>query len=143
MSKCSEVMTKNPVVCRPSDPVASIALVMKREDIGLVPIVEDSQTGKLVGIVTDRDLAVKVVAEARDLDTTRAEQVMSRKVVTCHARDELQVALDAMSKNQLRRVPVVDDEDRIVGIIAQADIATRVHQPEKTADLVEKISKRN
>ena len=141
MSKCSEVMTKNPVVCIPSDLVANIAQVMKRENIGLVPIVEDDQTRKLVGMVTDRDLAVKVVAEERDLETTKAEQVMTRGIVTCRAGDDLQEALDAMSENQLRRIPVVDDEDRIVGIIAQADIATRVHQPEKTASLVEKISR--
>ncbi len=141
MSKCSEVMTKNPVVCIPSDLVANIAQVMKRENIGPVPIVEDGQTRKLVGMVTDRDLAVKVVAEARNLETTRAEEVMSRRILTCRAGDDLQKALDVMSENQLRRIPVVDDEDRIVGIIAQADIATRVNQPEKTAALVRKISK--
>ena len=141
MSKCSEVMTKNPVVCKPSDLVADIAQVMKKEDIGLVPIVADAQTRKLVGMVTDRDLAIKVVAEERDLETTKVEAVMSRRLVTCRPGDEIQKALDAMSENQLRRIPVVDDEDRIVGIIAQADIATRVHQPEKTASLVEKISR--
>lgn len=141
MSKCSEVMTKNPVVCKPSDLVANIAQVMKKENIGLVPIVEDVKTRKLVGMVTDRDLAVKVVAESRDLETTKAEEVMSRRVVSCRTGDDLQKALDAMSENQFRRIPVIDDEDRIVGIIAQADIATRVHEPEKTATLVEKISK--
>jgi CBS domain-containing protein len=134
-------MTKNPVVCMPSDLAAKVAQVMKTEDVGPVPIVENGQTRKLVGMVTDRDLAVKMVAEGRDIKTTKAEEVMSRKIVTCRAEDDLQKVLDAMSENQLRRIPVVDGEDRVVGIIAQADIATRVNQPEKTAALVKKISR--
>lgn len=141
MTKCSEVMTKNPVVCMPNDLVAKVAQVMKREDVGPVPIVENGQTRRLVGMVTDRDLAVKMVAEGRDIKTTKAEEVMTRKLVTCRAGDDLQKALDAMSENQLRRIPVVDDEDRVVGIIAQADVATRVNQPEKTAAMVKKISR--
>ena len=141
MTKCNEVMTKNPVVCMPNDLVAKVAQVMKREDVGPVPIVENGQTRRLVGMVTDRDLAVKMVAEGRDIKTTKAEEVMTRKLVTCRAGDDLQKALDAMSENQLRRIPVVDDEDRVVGIIAQADVATRVNQPEKTAAMVKKISR--
>jgi len=141
MSKCSEVMTRNPVVCMPHDPVVIVAQVMKKEDVGPVPIVENRQTRKLVGMVTDRDLAVKLVAEGRDIRTTRAEEVMSRKMVTCRADDDLQKALDAMSENQLRRIPVVDDDDAIIGIIAQADVATRLNQPEKTAAVVKKISR--
>ena len=141
MTKCSEVMTKNPVACLPDDLVAKVAQVMKKEDVGPVPIVENGQTRKLVGIVTDRDLAVKMVGEGRDIKTTKAEDVMSRNIVTCRAEDDLQMALDAMSENQLRRIPVVDDKDRIIGIISQADVATRVNQPEKTAAVVKKISR--
>ena len=141
MTKCSEVMTKDPVVCMPSDPVADVARVMKEEDIGPIPIVEDPETRKLVGMVTDRDLVLRMVAEGRDSKTTKAEEVMSLKLVTCHADDDVQEALDAMSENQLRRIPVVDDENRIVGIIAQADVATRMNQPEKTATMIKKISR--
>jgi len=140
MTKCSEVMTKNPVVCLPNDLVVKVAQVMKREDVGPVPIVENGQTRRLVGMVTDRDLAVRIVGEGRDTKTTKAEEVMSRTVVTCRAEDDLQVALDAMSENQLRRIPVVDDKVGIIGIISQADVATRVNQPEKTAAVVKKIS---
>lgn len=139
MSKCRDVMTKDPVVCLPTDSVADIAQVMKKENVGPVPIVQDRQTRRLVGMVTDRDLALEVVAERRDLET-KADEVMSRQVVTCHAEDDLQSALDAMAENQLRRIPVIDDDGGIVGIIAQADIATRVNQPSKTAAVVKKIS---
>jgi CBS domain-containing protein len=141
MTKCSEVMTKDPAVCVPGDLVTDVARVMKKEDVGPIPIVEDGETRKLIGMVTDRDLALRMVAEGRDTKTTKAEEVMSRKIVTCHAGDDVQKALDAMSENQLRRIPVVDDENRLVGIIAQADIATRVNQPEKTAAMVKKISR--
>jgi CBS domain-containing protein len=94
-------------------------------------------------MVTDRDLALKIVAKGRDPKSTTAEEVMTRKVVTCQAGDKLQKALDAMSEHQLRRIPVVDNNNAIVGIIAQADVATRVDKPEKTAELVKDISQSN
>ena len=141
MKRCDELMTKDPVCCLPSNLVEQAAQLMKREDIGPIPVVENEQTRKLVGIVTDRDLALKVVAEGRDPKSTKVEAVMTRKVVTCRADDDLQKALDAMSEHQLRRIPVVDSDNRILGIIAQADVATRVDQPEKTAAMVKGISR--
>jgi CBS domain-containing protein len=143
MKKCNEVMTKNPVCCLPNDMVAKVAQLMKSKDIGPVPIIENEQTKKLVGIVTDRDLALKIVAEGRDAKSTKAEEVMTRKVVTCSGEDDVQKALDAMSEHQLRRIPVVGNDNRIVGIIAQADVATRVDQPAKTAEVVKDISQSN
>ncbi len=141
MKKCDELMTKNPVCCLPNSMVAEVAQLMKRENIGPIPVIENEQTRKLVGIVTDRDLAMKIVAEGRDAKSTKVEAVMTRKVVTCRADDDLQKALDAMSEHQLRRIPVVDNDNKILGIIAQADVATRVNQPEKTAEMVKGISR--
>jgi len=143
MKKCGEVMTKNPVCCLPNDTVEKAAQFMKRENIGSVPVIENDQTIKLVGIVTDRDLVLKVVAEGRDIRSTKVEAVMTRKVVTCLAEDDLQKALDAMSAHQLRRIPIVDNDNRILGIISQADMATRVNQPEKTGEMVKQISQTN
>ncbi|HLO29672.1 MAG TPA: CBS domain-containing protein [Anaerolineales bacterium] len=143
MKKCSEVMTKNPVCCLPNDSVAKAAELMQGEDIGSIPVIENEQSRKLVGIVTDRDLALKIVAAALDAKSTRVEVVMTRKVVTCLASDDLQKALDAMAEHQLRRIPVVDNNNKIVGIIAQADVATRADQPEKTAEMVKEISQAN
>ena len=111
--------------------------------IGPVPIIENEQTKKLVGIVTDRDLALKIVAEGRDPISTKAEEVMTRNIATCIAEDDLQNALDAMFGHKLRRIPVVDNSNGIVGIIAQADVAPRVDQPEKTAAVVRGISQSN
>jgi len=140
MKKCEEVMTKNPVCCLPNDLVTNVAQMMKRENIGPIPVIDNEKTRKLVGIVTDRDLAVKIVAEGRDAKSTKVEAVMTHKVVTCLAEDDLQKALDAMSEHQLRRIPIVDNDNKILGIIAQADVATRVNQPEKTAEMVKEIS---
>jgi CBS domain-containing protein len=143
MKKCDEVMTKNPVCCLPNDMVTNVAQLMKHENIGSMPVIENDQTRKLVGIVTDRDLALKIVAKGRDSNSTKVEAVMTSKIITCRTGDDLQKALDAMSEHQLRRIPVVDSDNKILGIIAQADVATRVNQPEKTAAMVKGISRSN
>jgi CBS domain-containing protein len=96
---------------------------------------------KVIGIVTDRDLALKVVAEGRNARETRVREVMTPEVVTCRADDDVQQALDAMTVNQVRRIPVVDQHDDIVGMIAQADVAMKLAEPEKVARVVKEISR--
>lgn len=143
MMKCDEVMTKTLVCCLPGDMVVEVAKMMKRENVGPIPVIENGKTQKLIGIVTDRDLALKVVAEGLNPRSTKVETVMTRKVVTCLAGDDLQKALDAMSEHQLRRIPIVDNDNKILGIISQGDVATRVNRSEKTATLVKGISQPN
>jgi CBS domain-containing protein len=138
---CREVMSENPMCCLPSDPVDVAARLMVTEDIGSLPVVGDLQTTRLVGIITDRDLTVKVVAEGRDPKGIIVEEVMTPEPVTCHVEDHVQHALTIMAKYQVRRVPVIDDHGCLVGIIAQADIATRLAEPERTAQVVEEISR--
>jgi CBS domain-containing protein len=140
MKTCSEVMTKNPVCCLPTDTVSKASQLMKAEDVGSIPVVEDEQTMKLIGIVTDRDLAMQVVADGRDANLTQVAGVMTREVVTCRASDDVQKAVDAMSQHQLRRMPVIDGNHKIVGIISQADVATRVDRSEEVAEMVREIS---
>ena len=143
MKTCNELMTKTLVCCLPHDTVEKAAQLMKSGNIGSIPVIENEQTQKLVGIVTDRDLALKVVAEGRDAKTTKVEAVMTPNVVTCQPDDDLQKTLDAMSEHQLRRIPVVGTGNKILGIISQADVATRVNQPDKTAKMVKEISQSN
>lgn len=140
MKKCSEVMTKNPFCCLPDDTLAVVAQTMKSKGIGSVPVVENVGANKLVGIVTDRDIVLKAIAEGRDPQTTRVKEVMAHKVVTCRVDDDARKALDAMAKHQLRRIPIVDKDNHIVGIIAQADVATRINDAGKTASVVKQIS---
>src|SRR5687767_9575757 len=123
MKKCSEVMTENPTCCLPTDAASKAAMLMKNENVGSIPVVESEKTRKLIGIVTDRDLALLVVAQARDTKSTKVADVMTQKIVTCRADDDVQKALDAMAEHQLRRIPVVNDQDHIIGIISQADVA--------------------
>jgi CBS domain-containing protein len=140
MKTCEDVMTPNPICCLPTDNVERVAELMKRENIGSLLVIDNAQDLKLIGIITDRDLALKVVAEGRDARSTSVESIMTRKMVSIRADDDIQRALEAMSKHQLRRIPIVNNENKIVGIIAQADVATRVNQPEKTAKVVKDIS---
>src|SRR4030095_14372094 len=98
MKKCNEVMTKNLVCCLPNDMVIKAAELMKSGNIGPILVIENEQSQKLVGIVTDRDLALKIVAEGRDAKSTKVEALMTRKVVSCHAEDDLQKALDALDE---------------------------------------------
>jgi CBS domain-containing protein len=139
--KCSEIMTKDPVCCLPGDGAVKAALLMKNENVGAIPVVAEQQSRSLVGIVTDRDLALKIVAEGRDPEKTKVEEVMTTGVLACRTTDDIETALEVMEEHQIRRIPVVDDNVQVIGIIAQADIATRLNEPEKTAEVVEEISR--
>jgi len=140
---CSEIMSKDPVCCVPSDTVDVVARVMVTEDIGAIPVVHDLRASLLIGIVTDRDLVIKVVAEGSDPKTVTVGEVMTREPVACRAESNVLVALDAMAEHQLRRIPIVDEHHRLVGIIAQADVAARLARPAETARVVEEISHSN
>jgi CBS domain-containing protein len=141
MEKCSDIMTKDPVGCLPTDTAQGAAKLMKEGGVGSIPVIEDQKKRKLVGIVTDRDLALEVVAEGRDPQKTQIDRVMTRDLVTCRADDDLQKALGMMSEKQLRRIPIVDENNQLIGIIAQADVATRVNSQGKTGEVVKEISK--
>jgi CBS domain-containing protein len=143
MKTCNEVMTKKPVCCLPDDLATDAAESMEKEHVGSIPVIEDVQTRKLIGIITDRDLTTRIVAAGLDANSTKVESVMTRNVVTCNAGDDFQKAVDAMSKYQLRRIPIVDADNKIVGIISQADVAIHFDQPKKTAAMVKEISQSN
>ena len=137
---CREVMTENPVCCLPTDTVSMAARVMRREAVGPVPVINDEQSKQLIGIVTDRDLAIRVVAEARDPNHTMVSDVMTSTIFACRPEDNLSTAIKAMEVNQIRRIPVVEEDGKIAGIISQGDVAVRIHEPEMTAEMVEEIS---
>ncbi|MEO5896322.1 MAG: CBS domain-containing protein [Vicinamibacterales bacterium] len=140
MSKCSDVMTREPVCCEPGDSVTQVAGLMKREDIGSVPVVESREDRKLVGIVTDRDLVVKVLASGNSIDAATVRDAMTSDPASCRESDDVSKAVELMSERKVRRMPIVDGSGRLAGIISQADVATRVHSDQKTGALVEAIS---
>lgn len=140
MKKCAEIMTKDPICCLPNDTVAQTAGLMKSKNIGSVPVIENTKTRRLIGIITDRDLTLQIVANGHEAKTTKVADVMTRKLVTCNVDDDVRMAVNAMADHQLHRVPVVDNDHKIAGIISLADVATRVRQKKKLAKVVKKIS---
>jgi CBS domain-containing protein len=136
-------MTENPVSCLGSDTVSSVTQQMQIHDVGAMPVVADHGSNKLIGIVTDRDIALRVVGADRETKGTWVADVMTPNPVACHTNDNIDLAIDAMSLHKVRRIPVIDDSGSLVGMIAQADVATRLHDTHKTADVVTEISQPN
>lgn len=139
--KCKEFMTENPVFCVSADSVASVAQLMKDLDIGAVPVVTNPDERILIGLVTDRDVAVRVDAAGVDADLTLVGEVMTGDIATCVPEDECRMVLEIMAARQVRRVPIVDANGRLFGIIAQADVARCVENTEEVAGLLKEISR--
>jgi CBS domain-containing protein len=131
-----EVMTPAVRTVSPSQSLAEAAEVMKGEDVGSVPVVEE---GRLAGIVTDRDIVTRAVAERRDPQTVKVVEVASRELVTVEPEQDLDEALALMARHQVRRLPVVE-AGRLVGMLAQADVALEAKE-KKVGETVEEISK--
>lgn len=140
MKTCNDVMTKSPSCCYGEDPVNKAAEIMKNEDVGAVPVIESQETPRLLGMVTDRDIVLRCVADGKDARSMHVQDVMSGQPVTCRPEDPLQDAFDKMAQHQIRRLPIVDAREYVVGIISQADIATRAAKPKRTAEMLEEIS---
>ena len=138
--KCSEVMTRDPVCCLPEDTIQQAALLMTKRDVGSLPVVVDDATRTLVGVISDRDIVVRLVAEGKDCARERIGRVMTRDPISCRPDESLEEAIHRMTERQVRRIPVVDSDNRVVGIIAQADVATRSDEESVTAELVREVS---
>lgn len=131
------VMTPNPATCQAETPIRDIARLMLENDIGLVPVI-DAQ-GRAIGTVTDRDIAVRLVAEGRDPLQCAARDCMTQPVTTVPVEGSLADATELMETRQIRRLLVVDGDGRLCGVIAQADIALS-GRDRKTAELLRGVS---
>jgi len=136
-TKINEVMTDRPRAVTPQTSVRETARLMEEEDVGSLPVVEDGS--RLVGIVTDRDVAVRVVAGGLDPDSTRVGQVASAEVITLTPDHDLDEALELMAHAQVRRLPIVVRENELVGMLSQADVA-RTSKEKSTGEVVQAIS---
>ena len=132
-----DVMTSNPTTLEASAGVVEAARIMRDEDTGIVPVTEN---GRLIGTVTDRDIVVRVLAEGRDPQSTTVREVASTELVTVDPQQELDEALRLMASHQVRRLPVVEEDGQLVGIVSQADVARQAND-KRTGELVEEISK--
>jgi CBS domain-containing protein len=137
-TKIAEVMTQRPRAVTAQMTVREAARLMDEEDVGSLPVVDEGE--RLIGIVTDRDVAVRVVGRGLDADRTPVVEVATRDVVAVTPDHDLDDALRVMAKEQVRRVPVVMNENQLVGMLAQADVA-KVGKEKETGELVEAISR--
>lgn len=163
--RCRDIMTKDLAVAMRQTPITQVALMMKQEDTGVIPVVDydtvgngrstnegdrdrydqqDNRTysrGKLVGLITDRDIVVRGVAEGKESTTTRAEDVMSVDIHTVRPNDRVVDAIRKMADKQVRRIPVVNENNYLVGMISMADVATEIEDDRELGETLEEISK--
>jgi len=132
-----DVMTPNPVCVSEKDSIRDAARIMAREDTGVVPVVDGK---KIIGMITDRDIVVRLVAEGKDPANARVNEAMTKNVRSVQEDSTVEDALQVMSKAQIRRVPVVNGSNEIVGIVSMKDIATETRESGPVGKTVEKIS---
>ena len=138
--QAQDIMSKNPTCVTPDTTLVDAARLMKTENIGVVPVVESKGSTRLVGVLTDRDIAVRAVAEGRDGSSTSVGHIMSSNVRTTSTTDSVNDVMDLMGREQIRRVPVVDDRGALVGIISQADIVLEAKDNKRAEKTLEQIS---
>jgi CBS domain-containing protein len=138
VSRARDIMTKNPRTVRPGDSVQQVAQIMVDEDCGIVPVTESD--GRLLGVITDRDIVCRLVARGIDMKEARARDVMTEDVECVTEEESLCAVLRLMSEHQVRRIPVVARDDRLMGIIAMADLAREADVDEDLQDTFEDIS---
>jgi len=136
MQTVRDGMTPNPATVRISDPVAAAALIMRDEDVGSVPVIDE---GTVAGIITDRDITTKVVAQGVDPQTAAVSEYMSTHVITGRPDMSVQEAARLMGREQIRRMPIMD-QNRLVGIVSLGDLATEAQDQEEAEDALEEIS---
>ena len=134
-----EMMTQQPACCTPDETVQRAAQLMKEHDCGCLPVVEDSRTKRVIGTVTDRDLACRGLAAGKGPDTT-VREVMSKDPTCCRPGDDIGEVERVMAEKQVRRVPVVDERGCCVGMVAQADLA--LHEEAVTNSEVGRVVER-
>jgi CBS domain-containing protein len=138
--KCQEIMTRNPKSVWFSSTAMQTAQIMKNENVGILPVMDD-KTHKLIGMVTDRDLCLGIVAEGKKPAEVKVSELMNAKVIFCHPDDDIHNAESLMKAYQVRRIAVVDQKGFCVGIISAADLALKIAEAKEFYETVKEISK--
>jgi CBS domain-containing protein len=137
--KVQDIMTGEPRSLTPDSTAREAAQLMKEINAGVIPVVESSSSKKLVGVVTDRDIAIRLVAEGKNADCRISEVMSAGSLATCAPSDDVDRVMETMSREQVRRIPIVDERGALVGIVAQADIVRKADD-KKAERTVEEIS---
>ncbi len=143
--RAADIMTANPEAVTPDASLQEIAGKMRELDVGIIPVVDDVDAFRLRGVITDRDIAVRAAAEGEDMKKARASDFMSSDVQTVHENDHVRDVFAVMKRARVRRVPVVDDEGKLLGIVAQADLAVNyagldLQRETEVEEVIERIS---
>jgi CBS domain-containing protein len=138
--KAQDIMARDPRCVTPRTSIQEAARLMKSEDVGALPVVESDGSRKLVGIVTDRDITIRAVADGRDIGSATVSDVMSKSTATAKATDSVDDIMKVMGREQVRRIPIVDERNELVGIVSQADVVRKASNDTKSEHTVEKIS---
>jgi CBS domain-containing protein len=158
--RCRDIMTRELVVATRDTTIVEVSRMMKQEDVGVIPVVEydapagngrsesernyqdrNYARGKLIGLITDRDIVVRCVADNKDCASVRAEDIMSVDIYTAKPNDRVVDVIRKMGDKQVRRIPVCNDNGYLVGMISMADVATETGQDRELSDALEEISK--
>lgn len=143
-ARCEEIMTREVATATRDTTLERVAQMMRDEDTGIIPVVEpvedSTKNGKLVGLITDRDVVVRAVAEGRDARSMSAEEAMSTTLYTARPEDRVIDVIRMMGDKQVRRIPVVDDQGLLKGIISMADVALETEEDRDVAEALEEIS---
>lgn len=134
-----DIMAKSPAVCTPDTALPEVARMMVEHDCGAIPVVESAESPRPVGVITDRDIVVRLVAEGRCPLEAAAKDAMTESVTTVSPQMSLAECAEVMERHQVRRVPVVDESGKIIGMVSQADIALNA-PPQDTAEMLREIS---
>lgn len=138
--KIREIMSTNPACCTPADTAQNVAKMMCDLNVGSIPVLVDQQKRTLIGMITDRDLCCSVLAQGLDPKKTKIQEFITINPISCRDGENIDKCERVMQEYQIRRVPVVDAENRVIGIVAQADVALK-EKPEKVHKTVAEISK--
>ena len=138
--KAQDIMARDPRCVTPWTSIQEAARLMKSEDVGALPVVESDDSRTLVGIITDRDITIRAVASGRDIASVTVSDVMSKGATTAKASDNVDDVMKVMGREQVRRIPIVDERNELVGIVSQADVVRKASSDSKSEHTVEKIS---
>ena len=138
MQTINQVMTPDIVIARPEQTIADAARMMAKADIGSLPVGDDD---RLVGMLTDRDIVIRAIAEGKDGTQVRAQDIMTVDVYTAHPNDRVVDVIRKMGQKQVRRIPVCNENGYLVGMISMADVAVETREDQELADALEEISK--
>lgn len=136
--KCKEIMTKSIKTCNYNCSAKEAAQIMKKFDTGVVPVID--AMNKPLGVITDRDITINAVAEGNHPESVKVLNVMTKHIVSVHEDDSIDVAAKKMKENKVRRILVVDDEDRLKGIISLADFALHAEEKAEACQILEQVS---